>query len=413
MGNTSSSPLQECLQSAIGKDNVAFKDSPFFQLSHVKSYNLGIPVTPAAVTYPKTTAEIAAVVKCAVDNSLKVQPRCGGHSYANYGIGGQDDTIVVDLKSFQQFSMDKSTWQATIGGGTLLGDVTERLHDNGNRAMAHGTCPQVGVGGHLTIGGLGPSSRMWGSALDHVEEVEVVLANSTVVRASEKENQDLFFAMKGAAAGFGIVTEFKVRTQEEPGDAVLYSYTFQGGSSASKADAFKQWQKLISDPELSRKFASQYILTEQIGAIITGTFFGSQQEFDSLNISSRLPSSSSVDSIELKDWLGVVGHWTEDIALELMGGIQSNFYAKSLAYTEKDVIPDDAVDKLFTYVDETDKGGALWFILWDLEGGATNDVAPDATAYGHRNALFYHQAYAVNLLGKVSEVRWTACHNMY
>jgi hypothetical protein len=413
MGNTSSSPLQECLQSAVGKDNVAFKDSPFFQLSHVKSYNLGIPVTPAAVTYPKTTAEIAAVVKCAVDNSLKVQPRCGGHSYANYGIGGQDDTIVVDLKSFQQFSMDKSTWQATIGGGTLLGDVTERLHDNGNRAMAHGTCPQVGVGGHLTIGGLGPSSRMWGSALDHVEEVEVVLANSTVVRASEKENQDLFFAMKGAAAGFGIVTEFKVRTQEEPGDAVLYSYTFQGGSSASKADAFKQWQKLISDPELSRKFASQYILTEQIGAIITGTFFGSQQEFDSLNISSRLPSSSSVDSIELKDWLGVVGHWTEDIALELMGGIQSNFYAKSLAYTEKDVIPDDAVDKLFTYVDETDKGGALWFILWDLEGGATNDVAPDATAYGHRNALFYHQAYAVNLLGKVSEVRWTACHNMY
>jgi ABC-type nitrate/sulfonate/bicarbonate transport system substrate-binding protein len=79
-------------------------------------------------------------------------------------------------------------------------------------------------------------------------------------------------------------------------------------------------------------------------------------------------------------------------------------YAKSLAYTENDIIPDDAVDALFTYIDEADKGGALWFIIWDLEGGATNDVAPDATAYGHRNALFYHQAYAVNLLGKVSEV---------
>ena len=83
--------------------------------------------------------------------------------------------------------MDNSTWQATIGGGTLLGDVTKRLHENGNRAMAHGTCPQVGIGGHATIGGLGPSSRMWGSALDHVEEVEVVLANSTVVRATETE----------------------------------------------------------------------------------------------------------------------------------------------------------------------------------------------------------------------------------
>jgi hypothetical protein len=406
MGNTSSSAVQECLRSAVGKDNIAFKDSPFFQLSHVKPYNLGIPITPVAVTYPETTDQIAAIVKCAVDNSLKVQARCGGHSYANYGIGGQDNTIVVDMKSFQQFSMDKSTWQATIGGGTLLKQITERLHHNGNRAMAHGTCPQVGIGGHATIGGLGPSSRMWGSALDHVEEVEVVLANSTVVRASEEQNQDIFFAMKGAAAGFGIVTEFKVRTQEEPGEAVLYSYTFQGGSSNSKADAFKKWQKLIFDPELSRKFASQYILTEQVGAIVTGTFFGSQAEFDSLNITSRLPSSSSIDSVELKDWLGVVGHWTEDIALELMGGIQSNFYAKSLAYTDQDIIPDDAVDKLFTYIDEADKGGALWFIIWDLEGGATNDVAPDATAYGHRNALFYHQAYAVNLLGKVSQPQY-------
>jgi FAD/FMN-containing dehydrogenase len=405
MGNSPSSPVKDCLQSAVSKENIAFKASPFFQLSHVKPYNLGIPITPVAVTYPTTTDQIAAIVKCAVDNSLKVQPRCGGHSYANYGIGGQDNTIVVDMKSFQQFSMNKSTWEATIGGGTLLGDVTKRLHDNGKRAMAHGTCPQVGLGGHATIGGLGPSSRMWGSALDHVEEVEVVLANSTVVHASKKQNQDIFFAVKGAAAGFGIVTEFKVRTQEEPGEAVLYSYTFQGGSSASKARAFKQWQKLISDPKLSRKFASQYILTEQVGAVITGTFFGSQAEFDSLNITSRLPSSSATDSVELKDWLGVVGHWTEDIALDLMGGIQSYFYAKSLAYTEKDTIPDNLVDKLFAYIDEADKGGALWFIIWDLEGGATNDVAPDATAYGHRNALFYHQAYAVNLLGKVSDMQ--------
>jgi FAD/FMN-containing dehydrogenase len=318
------------------------------------------------------------------------------------GIGGQDNTIVVDMKHFQQFSMDKSTWQATIGGGTLLGDVTKRLHENGNRAMAHGTCPQVGIGGHATIGGLGPSSRMWGSSLDHVEEVEVVLANSTIVRASEQENSDIFFAIKGAAAGFGIVTEFKVRTQAEPSEAVLYTYNIQGGNTAAKADAFKKWQKLITDPDLSRKFASQFILTEQFGAIITGTFFGSQEEYDSLNISSRLPNEKKA-SIELKDWLGTVGHWAEDEALKIVGGIPSNFYAKSLAYTKDDVIPDQAIDDMFEHIDKADKGNALWFIIWDLEGGAINDVAPNATAYGHRNALFYHQAYAVNLLGKIGD----------
>lgn len=186
---------------------------------------------------------------------------------------------MVDLKHFQHFSIDKSTWQATIGAGTLLGDVTKKLHDNGNRAMAHGTCPQVGVGGHLTIGGLGPTSRMWGSALDHVEEVQVVLSNSTVIRASEKENTDVFFALKGAGASFGIITEFKVRTQAEPGESVLYSYTLQAGSTKAKATAFKKWQALISDPQLSRKFASQFILSE-LGVIISGTYFGPRAEFD-------------------------------------------------------------------------------------------------------------------------------------
>ncbi|KAF2637132.1 FAD-binding domain-containing protein [Massarina eburnea CBS 473.64] len=401
MGNTNSSAIQSCLESAVGARNLATSDSVAYQLAHVKPYNLDIPVAPAAVVYPSKAEEVAAVVKCAVDNNLKVQPRCGGHSYANYGIGGTDNAIVVDLKHFQQFSMDKTTWQATIGGGTLLGDVTKRLHENGNRAMAHGTCPQVGIGGHATIGGLGPSSRMWGAALDHVEEVEVVLANSTIVRASETQNSDVFWALKGAGASFGIITEFKVRTEAEPGETVLYSYTIDAGNAASKATAFKQWQALIADPDLSRKFATQFIMTE-LGVVITGTYFGPQDEFETLNISSRLPPKSE-SVIVLDDWLGVVSHWGEDIALELVGGVQSHFYAKSVAYTKDDLLSNDTIDTLFEYMDTVDKGTPVWFLIWDLEGGKTNDYAPDATAYGHRNALFYHQAYAVNLFGAVTE----------
>jgi FAD/FMN-containing dehydrogenase len=89
--------------------------------------------------------------------------------------------------------MDNNTWFATFGSGTLLGDLTDRLYNNGGRAIAHGTCPQVGSGGHLTIGGLGPLSRQYGAALDHVEEVEVVTANGTITRASKTQNPDLFF----------------------------------------------------------------------------------------------------------------------------------------------------------------------------------------------------------------------------
>lgn len=109
------------------------------------------------------------------------------------GLGGVDGELVIDMVNFQQFSMDTSTWQATIGSGHRLSEVTRLLHENGHRAMSHGTCPGVGIGGHATIGGLGPSSRMWGSCLDHVLEVEVVTADGTIRRASPTQNSDLFF----------------------------------------------------------------------------------------------------------------------------------------------------------------------------------------------------------------------------
>lgn len=113
--------------------------------------------------------------------------------FRNYGLGGEDGALAIDLTNLQSFSMDEDTWQASVGAGMRLGDMDDKLHDAGKRAVAHGTCPGVGIGGQATIGGLGPSSRMWGTTLDHVVGVEVVTAEGEVVRASEEENADLFW----------------------------------------------------------------------------------------------------------------------------------------------------------------------------------------------------------------------------
>ncbi len=69
------------------------------------------------------------------------------------GLGGDSGEVAIDMVNFQNISMDTSTWYATIGAGSKLGDVTEKLHDNGGRAFAHGVCPGVGLGGHATIVG--------------------------------------------------------------------------------------------------------------------------------------------------------------------------------------------------------------------------------------------------------------------
>ncbi|KAF7345272.1 hypothetical protein MSAN_01903900 [Mycena sanguinolenta] len=391
------SPLQVCLNDVFASStgSVAYPQNYFYQFLDVKPYNHNIPITPAAVTFPATTDDVSKIVQCAAASNVKVQPRSGGHSYGNYGIGGVDNAVVVDLSNFQQFSMDNTTWQATIGAGSLLKDVTNRLSKAGGRAIAHGTCPQVGIGGHATIGGLGPLSRQWGAALDHVLEVEIVLANGTVTRASDTQNPDLLFAVKGAGASFGIITEFVVLTHPVPKN-IRYSYTLLLGSHAAMAPTFATWQSIVSDPALDRKLATEVVLFE-LGMIISGTYFGTEEEYKSLNFEQRLSQNATVSVTVFDDWLGAVGNWAETEALQLVGGASGPFYAKSLTFSADTLIPARGIESFFSYLDSADKGTLIWFAIFDLQGGAVNDIPQNATAFAHRDVLFYLQTYAVGV----------------
>lgn len=78
--------LKSCLKYALtDSGKVAFEGDLLYQASDVKAYNLNIPITPAAVAFPTSSQQVAAVVKCASDNGYPVQPKSGGHSYGNYG----------------------------------------------------------------------------------------------------------------------------------------------------------------------------------------------------------------------------------------------------------------------------------------------------------------------------------------
>lgn len=146
--------LNTCLSNICAgrSDCVAFSDDVLnifsYQLDWVKRFNLAVDVTPDAVIRPNSTEEVAAAVQCAADNGYKVQARSGGHSYANFGLG--DGALTVDLVNLQHYSMNETTWYATIGAGMKLGKVDTNLTQTG-RAFAHGVCPGVGIGGHATI----------------------------------------------------------------------------------------------------------------------------------------------------------------------------------------------------------------------------------------------------------------------
>ncbi|KAG5953912.1 hypothetical protein E4U53_007824 [Claviceps sorghi] len=396
MGAGASTPLQQCLDSVCnGRSGcVGYPGQTFYQTSWVKPYNKAINITPVAVIRPNTANEVAEAVKCAAKEKVYVQARSGGHSYGNFGTGGQDGSLMVDMAYFKDFAMNTTTWQATFGAGHTLGELDLQLHKHGKRAMAHGTCPGVGTGGHLTIGGIGPSSRMWGTSLDHVLEMEVVTADGQVRNANEKENPDLFWALRGAGASFAVVTKFTVRTQPTLDSVVEYVYGFNFGRQQDMAPIYESWQKLVNDPKLDKRFSSLFII-QPMGAIITGSFFGTKKEYEATGIPARIPSGGKLDFMAT-DWLGSLAHMAEKTGL-VLSNLPSQFYGKSLALRQQDALSPDTIHRLFNYTGSVDPGTLIWAIIFDSEGGAINEVPADSTAYPHRDKLMMYQSYVVGL----------------
>lgn len=226
----------------------------------------------------------------------------------------------------------------------------------------------------------------------------MVIADGSEVTASKQENSDLYWAVRGAGASFGVITEFKVKTEPAPEDVVAYRYSFTTGSWSDMATVFKSWQKFIAEEDLTENFASEAVITT-LGLVISGTFFGTQAEFNALSLKPNFPlRSTGGKTVALDSWLSSLTHWAEEVALSLGGGIPARAYTKTLTFSggEKDRIPDDVVDQMFKYIEDTKKDTMIWFIIFDLAGGAVNKVAMDETAFAHRDALFYLQAYAVS-----------------
>lgn len=236
-------------------------------------------------------------------------------------------------------------------------------------------------------------SRMWGSALDHVEEVEVVTADGEIRTASYTENADLFYGIKGAGASFGIVTSFTVHTHPEPGDIVEYTYTISIGSQKEMGELYKKWQALAGDPELDRRFSTLFI-AQPLGALITGTFYGTEEEYNATGIEDKIPTNGKLD-LKLTDWLGSIAHQAEVAGLGL-SEIPNPFASRSLAFRKEDLLSDASVDDLFDYLDKSDKGTIIWTLIFNSEGGAMADFT-EGNSYPHRDKVMMYQSYVVGI----------------
>ena len=193
---------------------------------------------PALVVRCEGAADVIAAVGFARSNDLTIAVRGGGHSIA--GFSTCDGGIVIDLGQMNDVHVDPAARRATVGPGAVWAEVDHETQAHG-LATTGGLVSTTGVAGYTLGGGIGWLMRKHGLACDNLVGAEVVTADGRLVRASESENADLFWGLRGGGGNFGIVTQFELRVH--PVGPMVYAgpIFYPAAVSRDLLRAFRSW----------------------------------------------------------------------------------------------------------------------------------------------------------------------------
>ncbi|KAJ7813150.1 glucooligosaccharide oxidase [Mycena olivaceomarginata] len=343
-----------------------------------KAYNLRYTLSPAAVAFPTSAAQVAAAVKAGVAQNMQVVARSGGHSYIANGLGGNNGALVVDLSNMKAISVRAANNTALIETGNRLGDIALALNAAG-RAIPTGRAAMWGSVG--IPGGFGFTSRAWGLTLDVIKSATVVLANGTIATASSTVNTDLFWAIRGASPSFGIVTSVEVQTFPAPASATVFQYGWDNMDITTASNAIASFQTFATTnipPEFGAELG-------HISVGLTGAWYDSAH-----------PSSSTISPGSYINSVAVLAGQPLNTASAPEQA--DTFYTKSLMTPSGSPMSSAAITAFVTYMaNQGFTSDTAWFVEVELFGGSNstiNAVPLDSTAFAKRDTLFTFQLYA-------------------
>jgi FAD/FMN-containing dehydrogenase len=186
---------------------LVWPDDPTYD-EHRRVWNGSIDRFPALIARCRGVADVMTAVRFARSAGLAVAVRGGGHSYPGHSVC--DGGIVIDLGAMKGIRVDPEAHTARVQAGVLWGELDRETQAFG-LATTGGFVSHTGVAGLTLGGGLGWLHRKHGLTIDQLLSVDLVTAEGELVKASQTQNRDLFWGVRGGGGNFGIVTEFEFR----------------------------------------------------------------------------------------------------------------------------------------------------------------------------------------------------------
>lgn len=345
-------------------------------------YNSMLDPRPTVIARCAGAADVIAAVRYAREEDMPIAVRCGGHSLSGHS-AGVEGSLLVDLSPMKGVRVDPERRTARAHGGVLWGEYDRETQAFG-LATPGGRVTTTGVGGFTTGGGYGWISSKYGLTCDNLLSADVVTADGRLLHASEDENDDLFWAIRGGSSNFGIVTSFEFRAH--PVGPLVYAGLLVF-DPARAADAMAAYRELVDDPpeELSTAAVQltappeEFVPEDLRGRPALGfaiSYCGNPEQGEELLRGLRR-AGPAVDLVQ------AMPYRVFQTILDPMSPPGLRNYARGEHLSGLT----DGVSETFLGF-STEGVHPLSFAILFQHGGAVSSLPEDATAYGARNAAF-------------------------
>ena len=370
----------DSLQSAL-RGSVALQGDPGYDEARTL-WNAMIDRSPGLVVRCAGAADVRLAVLLANERGLEVAVRSGGHNIAGKAVC--DEGLLIDLSAMTSVRVDPKTRKAWVEPGALLGDLDKEAQAHA-LATPLGVNSTTGVAGLTLGGGFGWITRKYGMSIDNLISAEVVTAKGEILRASESENSDLFWALRGGGGNFGIVTGFEFQLHPVGPEVLSGLIVHPLEDAKTLLPAFREAAKAAPDEltiwSILRKAPPLPFLPEEWHGkevlVFALCYCGDMAEGEKAVSSIRSLGTPIADVVGPHPFVG----WQAAFDPLLEPGARN--YWKSHDFLD---LSDEAIDTLLSAVKNLPTPECEVFIAH--VGGAMSRVPSDATAYPQRASHF-------------------------